>query len=252
MPRSSVDEVEQRVDEALRTARADFSCALLNQPDDASFSFLGTELCVDQVREIAISGGDPDEWATRNGKRYVSTVAWTGPSLLRLAVGRDRSMFPDSFAQFLADLCVGRPQWPAGESITASFVNLAVAEPLARPEHELPILVTVAHKLAEGTTSDNLHDVLPDLLTCYDVIHDEIPPGAPRADGLLPGASAVWSDTMPEYQMRLLSDVLPQSKNAIAAVSTNAERVELFVSYDKELRQYVRNHLYGKVADLTA
>ena len=252
MPLPSVEQVERCVGDSLRILRAQFAQALQNKPGEAGISILGTELRVDQIREVAISDEGSDDWIVRNGRQFISTDTITGPTILRMVIGRDRALYSDSFAQFLADLYVGHPRWPAGGFVTASFVNLAIAEPYVHPERELPIFVAVAHKLATGKVGDNLYREIPDLITSYDILHDEISRNSFRADALLPNASPVSADTLLEYQMHLLAAAFPRSRDAIAAASTDAARTALFVAYESSLRQYVRDHLFAKVATLVS
>ncbi|MDQ4033975.1 MAG: hypothetical protein M3332_17725 [Actinomycetota bacterium] len=249
MSSQSAEQWEEAICEALRAVRREFAEALdATSQSGNALTVLATDLRVDQLRSIVSSAGGPVYWAQRDGRRYISTATAVGQIFLGFIVGNKRFMVADDFVENLVDLCLEQPRRFAMEMDIANFINLTVVEAYHHPEHELTIWVTLAHKLATGRGEDDLFRDLPGLMTEYDILYREMPPDALYAENLLPGARPASAESMPRYQARLLASVLPALTEQVSALATNEERAALFAAHEPELREYVRAHVFPRVA----
>lgn len=246
MSNLTVEQCEQRALAALDDVRAKLSAALTGTgKDDNVFSALGHDLHVDQARQlIADSDGAPQRWTQRDGKRTISTATDVDRGMLSIFVGGNRFLPTEAVFLFFADILGGKSL--RNTTNLPGFLNLFVLEGLLHPDHDLAIWVTVAHQLATGKDED-LHAVLPQLHTDFDLFHQDLPAAEEPSRKLRPSqedARPSW----PAYQMQLLGEVLPDLQSSIVAATTDEERQRLFASQEPRLRAYVREQLFARLA----
>ncbi|MCN9241158.1 hypothetical protein NGF19_10200 [Streptomyces sp. RY43-2] len=244
---------EGLIHDSLDAIAGDYREALSGEMEGGNtFSMLGTSLHVDQIRRIVTDATRLDSWSVRDGKYYLPNQTMLARNWLSVFIGRKRSLSASSFLEFLADLTGLRDRLPAPEIAVARFVNLAVVERCHNPSHTLPIWVTVAHKVSVRREEDNLHRDIPDLLTEFDILYDEIPEGASMAEPLRPGSASSTATTMDEYQARLLGSVFPHLADQVSNLSGGEEGAALFAAHEADLREYVTRNLFGRVAEIVS
>ncbi|MGH2970027.1 MAG: hypothetical protein ACRDK0_13335, partial [Solirubrobacteraceae bacterium] len=239
----------ESIGEALAPVRSGFTDALAGAgegPHRNALTIAGTELRVDQVRGIASMVGGADGWTERAGKQLIRNDTRQGRLFLAYVVGTGRYLSADDFELILTRICRGAMH-AIREMDVAQLVNMVVAEPIHDPARALPVWVTVALKLASGRGDDYFTQEIPELATGYDQLYAEIPAGAEFADALLPQASRPLEPTLPRYEARLLSSVLPSTAEEVARLSTDGEREAAFAAHEPELVAYVREHLLSRV-----
>ena len=241
----SIEQCERIASDALHEIRGQFRRAL--DPfgaHDHAFRALDTALYVDQARSIAVSIGDPRSWTVRNGKHCLSTATPLDQATLALFVGKERYLSAETVFLILADIVSGLPQRAAETSI-ARFVNLAVVEPDLYPERDLAIWLTIAHRLATHQLDNDLHAALPGLSTDFDMFHRDLPRVGRDADKLRPRADAPTTLDAPPS---LAEAVRPELSRMLSAATSGEERVGILAAHEAALRAYVREHLFGRLA----
>jgi hypothetical protein len=238
----------------LAAIRSDFAAALAGYGDGEAGNRLlvghdGTiELWVDQVRGLAFMGHNDVCWTVRDGRHVVRNDETRCRAYLGYSVGGDRLFSAEDAAHIVTRLCRGTLV-ATRESDVASFVNLFVREPMLRPDVELVMWVSAAERLASSHGREYFLTEIPGLSSAFDVLHDEIPPGAQFGDGLRPIGTATVppapspanispsgvgrhgtvtgrkpaapiEPTLPRYQARVLARVLPTLANEVEALLT--------------------------------
>jgi len=195
-------------------------------PHGNGFSGGESGVFVDQVRCLATSDREDDSWTRRDGRHLLRNDTVAGRLALAYIVGGRRYLSADTFGLILEDVANrATARIPAGDF--AQFVKLAVAEPYRDPARELPIWVTVAHKLASGKGRDYFSQEIPQLATDHDPLYAEIPPAALYSESLVPGASQPVAPTFDGYTAHLLKEVLP---GADGGFSAHADALEAYVA----------------------
>lgn len=243
MERFTTEHCEQRLSSALREVRDGFRAALASAEEGGHvLAVLGVELQVDQARRVVVS--EAEGWTRREGKVALETSTPEGRARLGRYVGRGRALTVGEAFGILCDLAGERPIGDPAR--VASFVNLFVVEGALHPGWELTVWLTLAQQLAGGEEKwgAELHGLLPPLVTDADALHRELP--ADDAEGLRPvrrGGRSSW----PEYQMRLLGEVLPEVAARAAGDQTGDSKRELFQAQTPQLLDYVREHVFARV-----
>jgi hypothetical protein len=198
----------ERIAETIAAIRARFEDALAGRGEGEAGNGLtvdGIDLRVDQVRRIANTPGGPHNWAERDGLLLMRNDTPPGRIFLSYVVGAERYLSAADFEHILTRVRAAE-QSVLREADVAQFVNMAVAEPLHDARAEPAIWGTVARRLASGRTREYFPGDIPELLTSFDALHAEIPPGADYADALRPQAFHPLEPTLDAYLERLRTD----------------------------------------------
>jgi hypothetical protein len=246
MPTFTANDCQKVVANALHGLRAQFLGALDNVGENGNVLVaLKKELYVDQLRRIVTSTrGGEQRWSRRDGKYFLATANEQQRSGLTLFVGANRFLSAEVVFLIVADILGGK-RVRASEANVASFMNLLVVEPYYHPERELPIWLTIAVNLAQSRYGDDLHAELPALGTDFDPLSAELPPTGPYVEQLKPRPK---HETAAAQKMRLLGVARPDLAPTIASLATDDERARLFAAHEADLRAYVHEQLFGRVA----
>lgn len=247
MERFTTEHCEQRLSGALRQVRDGFRAALANAEEGGNeLAVLGVAMRVDQARRIAVS--EEKGWTRRDGKAALATGTREERQRLARYVGRGRALTVGQAFEILCDVAGERPIGAGGDKV-ASFVNLFVVEGALHPGWELTVWLTLAQQLAggEGRWGVELHGLLPPLVTDADGFYRELPADDAEAQAQLRPARVGGRSSWPEYQMRLLGEVLPEVAARAAAEQTGDSKRELFQAQTPQLLDYVREHVFARV-----
>jgi hypothetical protein len=246
MSTPTIEQCEQVVRDALTEVRGKFQQALTNrEPGGNVFSALNKEFHVDQLRRLlANADGAPAEgWTVWLGQRCLSTAKRVDRGTLSLYVGANRFIPVDTAFMAFADIIGGKKlrNW----SNVPGVLNLFAIEGTLFPERDMPIWVIAARMLEIGSEED-LHKVLPPLHTEFDPLHQELPPESEPEYRLRPLESAN-RETWPQYQARLLVQVLPELSDELEK-EPRGEDVHLFQKHTSRLQRYVRDQFFARLA----
>lgn len=205
---SGLFEGHDEVGQTIAAIRADFEAAMAGRGEGEGGNGLtvdGIELRVDQVRGVANTPGGAHNWAKRHGRLLMRNDDAAGRVFLSYVVGAERYLSAADFEHILVRVCAAEES-VMRESDVAQFVNMVVAEPIHDDRSELAVWGAVAVKLASSRPRDRFPAEIPELVTSFDPLHDEIPGDADFADVLRPAAFHPLEPTLPAYTARLAAE----------------------------------------------
>jgi hypothetical protein len=250
MKRFTTEHCERRLSIALREVRDGFREALAGGGGN-ELEALGVRLRVDQARRLVVAAEATDVggggWMQRDGKAALATATREERARLARYVGRGRELTAAQAFGILCDVAGERPVDDVAR--VPLFVNLFVVEGALHLGWELAIWLTLARQLAVGDARGaELHGLLPPLVTDFDPFYRELAVGDAESLERLKPARRGGRSSWPEYQMRLLGEVIPELAVAAQAQRTGDERRELFQAQTPRLLDYVRDEVFARVA----
>jgi hypothetical protein len=198
----------EAIGRTIAAIRGDFEAAMAGRGDGEAANGLtvdGIELRVDQVRGVANTPGGAESWAERDGRLLMRNDTAAGRVFLSYVVGAERYLSAADFEHILTRVCAAEES-VLRESDVAQFVNMVVAEPIHDARSEIAVWGAVARKLASGRTNERFPADIPELVTSFDPLHAEIPPGADYANVLRPEAFHPLEPTLERYTARLAAE----------------------------------------------
>ena len=205
---SALFDGHEAIGSTIAAIRADFEAAVDGRGEGEGGNGLtvdGIELRVDQVRGVANTPGGQGNWAERDGRLQMRNDTAAGRVFLSYVVGAERYLSAADFEHILTRVCAAE-EAVLRESDVAQFVNMVAAEPIHDPRSEIAVWGAVAVKLASGRPRERFPAEIPELVTSFDALHAEIPPGADYADVLRPEAFHPVEPTLEAYAARLAAD----------------------------------------------
>lgn len=242
----TAEQCERAIDEAIAEVRAKFAQALEDDRDGGNvFVVLGKTFRVDQARQLLTDvHDDPGAWTQHQGRRTLSVARRVDRGTLSLFVGSNRFVTAETVFLAFADIVTGKKlrNW----ANIPGVLNLFAVEGLLFPEQDIAIRVTAARLLETGDETD-LHAVLPPLHTGWDPLHDLLAPET-EAEYRLRPSECLNQQSWPDYLMRLLGEVLPDTTGKPSTTGTADDAWRLFRTHTPKLEQYVRDHLFARLA----
>jgi hypothetical protein len=216
-----------------------------------AFAVHNKQLRADQVRRLVVSTGPGRFWTMRDGRHCLASADEIQRSEVSMFVGGNRFLTAAQVFLILSDLVADKPG-RGTESQVAALVNLLVVEPKFYPERELAIWLTVVQSLLTQHVDDDLHEMLPDLMSAFDVLHHELPATGEYADAIRPRPERPGAIPWPVYEMKLFAEIRPDLAGAIAAATDDAARAKLWAAHTPELRNYIRAQFFVPMAEAIA
>jgi hypothetical protein len=232
------------IEQWMTSVRSQYRRALAASADGRSFSALDATLFVDQVRLVVVTAGDPEIWSQHEGKACIANTSIDGCIHLAPFVGTRRLLRALGVQRILSGIAATDGMVVA-EPVVARFINLLVVEPIHRPDHELAIWLAIALQLATGRGDDDLHTMLPPLLSDHDVLHAQIPPGIPNTATLRPRKQPAL-ETWPAFQVRLLAQIHPELVPKASSLHDDHERTAFLHDHEALARSYIRDHVLAE------
>lgn len=236
---AEVEKIAVRIASTLARLRSEYQ-RTVHAHEDNVLSWFGMTFFVDQIRHLIVPaeqvGG---RWERRNGKALIVNypIPVTG-----IYVGRGRSFTVHDFRQIMEAMAEGGERPFMDESSLGHFLSLMVVEPHFNPLAEITTMLAVAHALAEGREDDNIFDLVPPTITT-EVDIASIPDFDPDQHAR---ASA---EEIAQREIALVKSIKPDYLAEIDTLLERHDRAEVIRVLKEELRDYVRTHLFGCLAD---
>ena len=244
------EQCEQAVNDALAQVREKFLNALEDRGEGGNvFDALEKRFHVDQARRVLTDvHEDHGMWIDLDGLRTLSVARRVNRGTLSIFVGSNRFICVDTVFMAFADIATGRKL--RNSALIPGVFNLFAIEGLLFPDRDLTIRVTAA-RLLQANDETDLHAVLPPLSTEFDLLHGLLPAEAEPEYRLRP-SEARNAQSWSGFRMQLLARVLPDVADDASQAASDAEADHLFQTQAPRLEQYVRDHLFARLASAIA
>jgi hypothetical protein len=243
----TADLVENVVRAAVARVRNDYRATLASQGSPEFIAF-GMAVCVDRVRKLIVPAEMKHAAIWNEKEASISNQSMIARVNLAAFVGRQRHLWGTTVVGIIGDVARGDGHVLRSETEACLFLDLVVVEPYQTSEIELPIWAALAQLFAADRLFENIFPSMPPLASDYDILHEQIPADARERKDLIPGSSRGHAGSLGTFQVGLLTAIRPDVAGAVQAASTEEERRALFNSQQGFLRDYVRTHLFGRVA----
>lgn len=219
----STDVVRDLITNSLRRARDAYERALATS--DNTFSFLGIEMYVDQVRGIVF----PASHAVERSGHQDGKATITHPLLIGLFTGAGKFLSVDRFMEILREVIDGSQVSWVSHLEVALFVNLMVVESRRRPALGTTIFLVVAQELAQGRDDANIFELL-DLQ---------------RA----PPQSGAVVDDVSDDDVAAILGILPDLRPRLDRLVAENGRADALALVAGELREFIHTNVFVKLTE---
>lgn len=233
-----IDVVKQRISDAVARLRSEYRRAL-GSTEDNTMSWFGTPFFVDQIRYLIVPAAQVgNRWERRGGKALLLNRP---VPIVDIYIGAGRSFIVHDFMEIMRALAEDGEQPFMDESSLGHFLSLMVVEPDFNPLAEVTTMLAVAHALAQGRENDNIFRLIPPTVTT-EVDFTTIPGFDPNQHARLS------AEDIAQRELELVKTIKPDLLQEIDRLLVEHDRAEVIRMLRDELRDYVRSHVFARLA----